>query len=634
VCGICGLVNLDVARPADQPLLAAMTDSLAHRGPDGEGVRADGPAGLGHRRLAIIDTSAAAAQPLGNEDGSVWLVCNGEVYNHLELRERLEARGHRFRSRSDSEVVLHLYEEEGDACVRRLRGMYAFAVWDGPRRRLLLGRDRFGQKPLYFGFGDGRVVFASEIRTLLLARDLERSISAAAIDRFLALGYVPGPETVFDGVRSLEPGSVAVIEDGTLTVSRYWQLPLPPEPAGAGAGSVADAEAELLARLRESVRLQLMSDRPLGAFLSGGLDSAVVVALMAEVSRAPVLTFSIGFSEPESDESPYARRVAAAVGSEHAEHTFSAAGVRRLPELVCALGQPFGDPSILPTDLLCRMTSARVKVALNGDGGDEGFFGYDRYVKHRVALAWGRVPRRLRQAAARAAGLVPRRPPWSGLPGRVADFLAFDPADEAELYCRWVLSWGRTDRQRLYAPAFAETVAGVGPEELVSRALGKAGGRGAVERALRADVATYLADDLLVKMDMASMAHGLEARSPFLDHELFEFVASLPVGLRLRGLSRKWLLKRVAAPHVPRETVRRAKRGFGIPVARWLRGELRDMLRETLLSRRAVERGMFVPSAVSELIDAHLTGREDHQYRLWNLLVLELWFSGVVDAAA
>jgi len=635
VCGICGIVNRDRQEPVDETLLEAMTAALAHRGPDGAGIHVDRSVGLGHRRLAIVDPSPAARQPMANEEGVLWLVCNGEIYNHLALRRELEARGHRFRSRSDSEVVLHLYEELGEACVDRLRGMFAFALWDGTRDRLILARDRLGQKPLYYAETSRRVLFASEIKGLLEANDLDRSVRLSAIDLFLSLGYVPGPDTAFRGVRRLPPGTLAVVEGGTVRERSFWSLPLPPESGEPARLDRAEVEHELLHRLREAVRLRLMSDRPLGAFLSGGIDSGLVVALMREFSPGPVSTFSVAFTERDLDESRFSRRIAQALGTTHEEHLFTADHAAALPEVVRMLDQPFGDPSILPTEYLSRMATRRVKVVLNGDGGDESFFGYDRYVKQRVARLCSGIPVFLRRGAAAALSrAVPGRLPGSSLSKRLAGFLRFESTSEAELYSRWIVFFDRAARSKLYSPELCAVVGGGGAEALVLHEMARRGGRSEVERALRTDIATYLPDDLLVKMDMATMAHGLEARSPFLDHEFMEYVAGLPVALRLRGLRRKWILKKVAAPMLPREIVDRPKRGFGIPVAKWLRGELKELLCDTLSSQRARQRGYFEQARVEELISQHLSGREDWQFQLWNLLVLELWHRGVVDEPA
>jgi asparagine synthase (glutamine-hydrolysing) len=633
MCGICGAAWSVPDRAVDDPALRAMTDRLAHRGPDDQGFYRDDHAALGFRRLAIVDL-AGGHQPLTNEDGTVWVVFNGEIYNFPALRHRLEARGHALRSAGDTEVLVHLYEDEGPAFFRLLRGMFALAIWDAPRRRLVLGRDRLGQKPLLYRLDRDRVLFASELKALLTrpASEVPRRVDRHALDRYLTFGYVPHPATILQGVYKLPPAHWAVWHEGRLTLERYWEpdwdaeIDRPPEE---------DAE-RLRALLAEAVREQMMSDVPLGAFLSGGIDSTIIVGLMQQASSRPVKTFSIGFDDPAFDESRYAELAAAHLGTEHHAFLVEPKAWETIPALAEQFDEPFADSSALPTWHVAEQTRRHVTVALTGDAGDELFGGYDRY---RALLLTGYADRLPRAARAWLGGPLARSLPASARAKtrlrrvrRLLEGIADRPESR---YLRWMTLFDEPSRAALYSDDFlGELAAGMNgddesdPARVLGRALGVAPRRDPITRAMIADLLTYLPGDLLHKVDMASMAHSLECRGPFLDHRVVELALAMPLRrkLRLRGGRSKVVLKQAFADLLPPPIRTRAKMGFGVPIDRWFRGELKDELRGVLLDPVTLGRGLFRPESVRTLIDEHTNGLRDHAYKLWGLLMLELWF--------
>ncbi|HYB74651.1 MAG TPA: asparagine synthase (glutamine-hydrolyzing) [Candidatus Sulfotelmatobacter sp.] len=627
MCGICGVLNFDPAAPVDPAVLKGMADLLAHRGPDGEGFHRHGPIGLGHRRLAIIDLSDAAAQPMANEDESLWIVFNGEIYNFQSLRDDLLRRGHTFRSKSDTETILHLYEEEGEGCLRHLRGMFAFALWDSRRRRLFLARDRVGKKPLFYWHRPGRAfAFASEPKAFVADPAFRAEPDAEALWHFLTFQYIPAPWSGFRAVRKLPPAHYLVLEGDRLDIHRYWDLRYTPKR---GESALALA-AELGARLREAVRLRLISDVPLGAFLSGGVDSGAVVALMAEVGTGPLRTFSIGFPEADYDELRYARLVAERFQTEHHELVVRPDALAILPRMVWHYNEPFGDSSAVPSFYLAEMTRRGVTVALNGDGGDESFAGYPRYLALRRSRGFDYIPRGVRPGLAWAASHLPAGRA-KGFLSRAAQFLAAQDPDPERRYARWLVHFDHALKPRLCTPEFQAQAGGADSVDLVVAAYARSDGTDLIDRTLHVDVQTYLPDDLLVKMDIATMAHSLEARSPFLDHELMEFAASLPPDLKLHGRTGKKVLKSLLRPLLPPALLHRPKMGFGVPIDHWFRGPLRDVLREVLLSSRCLGRGYLRPPMVQKMTEEHIAGRRNWHYHLWDLLVLELWFRTFID---
>jgi asparagine synthase (glutamine-hydrolysing) len=620
MCGIAGIVAAPGEAPARETL-QAMGDAIAHRGPDDATVAVYGRAGLSFRRLAIIDV-AGGAQPLEGEDGRRHVILNGEIYNHLELRAELEALGHRFRTHSDVETVVHGYEQWGDAVVARLRGMFALALWDETRERLLLARDRLGKKPLVYHEARGRLAFASEIQSLLRLPGIPREADLEGIHDYLTYQYVPHPRTGFKGIRKLPPAHLLVYEDGHARVEPYWTVSFQPTLAI----SEEDAAVEVRRLLREAVRVRLMSEVPLGAFLSGGIDSSAVVALMAEFG--PVKTFTVGFEDEDFSELPFARQVAKRYGTDHHEFVVRPHAAEVLPRLVEHYGEPYADSSALPTYYLSKVTSDHVTVALDGDGGDELFAGYPRYAALPLYRWLGRVPpsRAVSRAAEAVAG--------SRLPARARRFLRALSARPEESYARTISYFSPEEKTALYSEEMKAAVGGIDSFSWLYGLYARADAPDLLGRTLQVDLLSYLPDDLLAKVDIASMANGLEARSPFLDHPLVEFAARLPSRFKRRRGRGKRVLRRAIADLLPPSLLDRPKMGFGVPISRWFRGELRPLLQDVLLSDTAARRPFFRPEATRALIDDHLAGRRDHGQRLWALLTLELWCRRFLEGGA
>jgi asparagine synthase (glutamine-hydrolysing) len=620
MCGIACVLHDDPVRPVDPGLLRRMSDRIAHRGPDAEGFHLEGPVGLASRRLAIIDLQTGQ-QPITDEDGGIWVVFNGEIYNHPELRERLMARGHRLRTRSDTETLVHLYQDHGDDLVKHLRGMFAFALWDGPRRRLLLARDRVGKKPLFYARTPGAFVAASEIKALLPHPGVDTTLDLEALDRYLTYQSVPAPYSIYRGVRKLPPAHLMVVENGRIATRRYWQVPTR-EPLQI---DETECREEILRLLREATRMRLISEVPLGAFLSGGIDSSLVVALMQEASSRPVKTFSIGFEEEEFSELPHARAVARHVGTEHHEFIVRPDAVDLLPRLVRAYDEPFADSSSLPSFYVARETRRHVTVALNGDGGDEAFAGYTRYLPQAFYRFTDRVPPALLRALASAAALAGPLVRRVRLARRAAGVMQRAALSPLERYARTIVYFNEDQKRDLYDPGFARAVAGADPLSHLRLAFERDGAPTLLDRLLAADLETYLPDTLLVKMDIACMANSLEARSPFLDHVLVEFAARVPARLKVRGWTPKYVLRRAGEGILPPAILARGKQGFAIPLDRWFRNDLKAYAADALLAPRALARGYFREEAVRRLLRDHEGGLADHGPRIWALLALEIW---------
>ncbi len=637
MCGIAGFLSAGPAPLAAEleARLWRMIAPLRHRGPDDHGVWTDGRAGLAHSRLSIIDLSPAAHQPMATADGSVWITYNGEVYNFAEIRSELAALGYVFRSRSDTEVVVNGWHAWGPRIFSRLRGMFALALWDRRARRLILARDRIGKKPVYWMRTRSALVFGSEIKALHTWPDVPRMPDLSAIDHFLTLQYVPAPMTAFAGVNKLPAAhylTVAVDGDGCLgepELVRYWELPHP--NASSARRKPAELRRELVERLEQAVRLRLISDVPLGAFLSGGVDSSAVVAMMARAGGGPVKTFSIGFADKHYDETRYARMVAQSYGADHHELIVEPDAVAVLPRLVWHYGEPFADPSAVPTWYVAEMARRDVTVALTGDGGDECFLGYGRYKAMHWLAQLDRLPAAARAGIARLLGIAP-----SGLQrrfklGRIRGVLTAPVSSPARRYLPTIAFFADGDKDAGYGEAMRGLLAHP-VADLLAPYFGAA--RSLVGGANNADIHTYLPDDLMVKVDVAGMAHGLEVRSPLLDHELVEWAAALPETVRMKRGALKALFKSAMEPYLPREVLYRPKRGFGCPIDRWFRSELKEMAYDVLLSQSARQRGLFRPDYVRRLLDEHCAGRFDHQNRLWALLMLESWFRMWIDAPA
>jgi asparagine synthase (glutamine-hydrolysing) len=627
MCGLCGILNRDGA-PVPRDVLTAMNALLVHRGPDQGREIVEGVCGLANRRLAILDLSPSGALPMCSSDGAsaagITMAYNGEVYNFPDLRHTLEAQGETFHSTSDAEAVIALYRRHGLDFLAHLRGMFALALWDAPNQTLVLARDRLGKKPLYYYLDDHRLVFASEIKALLAHPDVPRTPARATLPLLLGYGYVPAPQTAFEGIRMLPPGHRLVVRDGIVTESAYW---MPPHAASSDPAARAEDWLDAVRdKLDEAVRIRLLSDVPLGAFLSGGLDSSLIVALMARHMSEPVKTFAIGFTgEASFDETAYARRVADLLGTDHHEFIVEPDAIDLLPFLVWHHDQPFADSSAIPTYLVSKHTRDRVTVALTGDGGDELFAGYERFYAATLAARYRRLPRFVRGSVAAAVRLLPEATSYHGVAQRARRFVNGAALPPALAYFDWV---------RLFDDALlADVLAGQGdvdPGADFASHFDPHDPRDFTAQLLDVNLTTYLPDDLLIKTDRSSMAASLEARAPFLDHELLELVARIPVNLKLRGSTTKYLLKEAARGLLPDDIIDRQKHGFGVPVGRWFREDLRDYAREILLDSRA-DRGYFRPDAVRTLLDEHASGQRNHGQRIWLLLTLEWWHRLFID---
>jgi len=632
MCGITGAVWLDPGKALDGDTLQRMTGVLRHRGPDDSGAYAvefqTRPASeatpgvaLGHRRLSIIDL-AGGHQPLANEDESVWVVFNGEIYNFRELRRRLEGAGHRFRTAGDTEVIVHLYEEEGPDCLRHLNGMFALAVWDAARQQLLLARDRLGQKPLVYREEPGRLLFASELKSLLEVPGVPRELDPQAIDAYLTYQYVPHPRTMFRGLAKLPPGHCAVYRDGRLQLHPYWD----PDFNVEDNRPIEEHVEHLRGLLTSSVEMRLQSDVPLGAFLSGGIDSTIIVGLMQKLSGEPVRTFSIGFPVAEYDETRYARLAAEHFGTVHQEFRVEPDAVEVLDRLVWHYDEPFADSSAVPTWYVAKLTRQQVTVALTGDGGDELFLGYPRYRAVRLADRFDRLPAALRRVlASRFWQKLPASGRQKSFMRRLKRFLEVLGQSPQRRYLDWIAIFNETRRAELYSDEFLATLPDADPIEFLAAAFARSTARDPVTSTSLTDLVTYLPCDLMTKVDIASMAHGLECRQPFLDHRVVELAARIPAEQKLRGRRDKRVLLQAFGDLLPRPIRRRSKMGFGVPLDAWFRNELKDYARDVLLDPSTLARGHFRPQALSRLLDEHQSGRFDHSYRLWALLVLELW---------
>ena len=622
MCGIAGIVDLRGHRPIDPALLSRMTDSLSHRGPDDAGFHLVPGVGLGHRRLSIIDLSGGR-QPLYNEDRSVVVVYNGEIYNFQELAKRLMETGHHFQTRCDTEVIVHAWEQWGEDCVEHFRGMFAFALWDEGRETLFLARDRLGIKPLYYAvLADGLVVFGSELKALLVHPDLPREIDLGAVEDYFAYGYVPDPKTIYRGVNKLAPGHVMSFRRGVPsgTGRAYWDLAFRARD-DIGENEVGEA---LIENLREAVRIRMIADVPLGAFLSGGVDSSGVVAMMADVSSVPVDTCSIGFRQPQFDESRFASRVAEHCRTRHHMRQVEANSFDLVDRLAGLYDEPFADSSAMPTYRVCALARERVTVALSGDGGDELFAGYRRYLWHvREERVRRRIPSFLRRPIFGMAGSLYPKLDWAPKPLRAKSTLEALARDSVGGYFHSVSIFPDRLRRELYSSDMRRGLAGYHAVEVIRRHMARAPAEHPLERVQYVDFKTYLPGDILTKVDRASMAHSLEVRVPILDHRFVEWATGLPVGLKLRGREGKYILKKSLERFVPHDVLYREKMGFAVPLAEWFRGSLRAQLRDVLTGPTLAETGMFDMNVVRGLVDAHQSGLRDHSAALWALVMFD-----------
>ena len=644
MCGICGEWWIDPrSERVEAHALHRMSTTLSHRGPDGQGIylhgangrwlldpddrealeRTRGRVGFAHRRLSVIDLTTGR-QPMTNEDGSIWVVFNGEIYNFRELRAELEASGHFFSTRSDTEVLLHLYEQHGDECARWLNGMFAFALWDERRERMLLARDQFGIKPLFYTWNGRRLLFASELKALAVALG-ERQVDYQALHDYLSLNYIPGPRTIYRDISKLQPGHLLIGDRNGISIRRYWDAPFAEaRSVRARLANTEELAEELLGRLRRAVRAQMVSDVPLGVFLSGGLDSSTLVALASEVSDQPVRTFSIGFKDPSYSELEGARLVASRFGTEHTDLVLNGDAHELVPELVRSFDEPFADSSAIPTYYVSRLARSSVTVALGGDGGDEVFAGYHTYVAAKLAQRYRQLPRIVRR------GLV--SPLVRLLPSSEAkvsvDYMAKRFVNGAELpeeraHFSWKEIFSEDAKAELYAdPRSGETADSF---ETFAGHFAQCSQRELLDRLQYVDIKVYLPDDILVKVDRMSMAHSLEVRVPFLDLDVVEFAASLPVRARVNGWTKKYLLRQAVRRLLPSQIINGRKRGFNVPLAGWMRRELRDLVHDYLAPATIERQGWFKPQAVAELVRRHQSGTVDYGRNLWALLILGIW---------
>jgi asparagine synthase (glutamine-hydrolysing) len=624
MCGIVGIARADRG-PVEHELLERMCEAQVHRGPDARGLHIEDGVGLGIQRLRVIDL-ATGDQPIYNEDRSVVVVLNGEIYNYRELRERLRGNGHSFDTEGDTEVIVHLYEERGPACVRELHGMFAFALWDNRRRQLLLARDRVGKKPLFFSERFGALSFASELAALMQDDEIPRAIDHHAIDAYLAYGYVPAPLSAFAAVRKLMPASTLTYRDGVATIERYWRLDYSRKQAPR---PVQDVEEELRATIRRAVRRRMVADVPTGAFLSGGIDSSAVVAAMAEASSRPVKTFSIGFEEERFNELPNARIVAREFATDHHELLVRPDAIEILPKVIRHYGEPFADPAAIPSFYLARFAREHVTVALNGDGGDESFAGYQRYTTNLLLSRLDRLPIELRRIAAAAGRRACAGGDLRSLRSRLGRLAVASALDRESRYLAQRSVFTAAERAELFTPEYSALLGSSRAADALLGPWRSSTASDLLDQFLDVDVNGYLPDDLLAKIDIATMAYSLEGRSPLLDHELMEFAASLPAGLKAEGGQRKRILRSALRGWVPDEILDGSKRGFELPLAQWFRGDLRDYAYDVLLDTACTARGWCRESELRRLLDEHTSCARDHGRRIWTLLMLELWYQDI-----
>jgi asparagine synthase (glutamine-hydrolysing) len=637
MCGIVGIFDPKGQRPIDQGLLSRMNDSQLHRGPDDDGLFVDPGIGLGFRRLAIIDLSGGH-QPLFNEDHSVVIVFNGEIYNYQKLVPVLEARGHVFRTRSDTEVIVHAWEEWGPACVDRLRGMFGFAIWDKRQQTLFLARDRLGEKPIYYSeLPDGTFIFGSELKSLLTHPAATRRLDPHAIEDYFAYGYVPDPKSIYQGIRKLPPGHTMTLRRGAPVAAphAYWDVAFRTQAPR----DEREIVEELSARLRDAVDMRMVADVPVGAFLSGGVDSSGVVALMAGLSREPVNTCSISFGQKEYDESRYAQAVATRYKTRHHVRQVTEDDFELVDRLAQFYDEPFADSSAMPTYRVCQLARERVTVALSGDGGDEVFAGYRRYRWHHYEeLVRGAIPAALRRPLFGFLGSVYPKADWAPRPLRAKSTLQAIARDSVDAYFRSVGLATDEMRSRLFSASFSRQLQGYNAREVLEGHMRDAPADDHLAQIQYADLKTYLSGDILVKVDRASMANSLEVRVPILDHELIEWAAGLPLALKLKGGEGKYVFKKALEPLVPHELLYRPKMGFSIPLARWFRGPLRQRLRDALSGPTLGDAGVFDMGYLTTLVDQHQAGIRDHSAALWSLLMFESFLrqvhNGEIDRAA
>jgi len=649
MCGICGEINFHQGPRTE--IIHKMCDVLKHRGPDDEGMvfirgnqyleikepsefgslKNNFEVALGHRRLSIIDLSKAAHQPMCNEDGSIWIVFNGEIYNFQDLRKGLEKKGHLFKSNSDTEVILHAYEEWDVECLNRFRGMFALAIWDSNLRRLFMARDRLGKKPLVYFHKGGHLIFASEIKAILQGPDIERKVNLYALHNYLTYQYVPSPDTIFEGIKKLPPAHYLLYDHlGNISIERYWKLHF--TPTQNTDNDLSEWCDRIRTELEESVKLRLISDVPLGAFLSGGIDSSLVVGMMAKLSGKPVKTFSIGFEEKDFDELSYAKLVSDHFATEHHEFVVRPNAIEILPELVWHYNEPFADSSAIPTYYVANVTKNYVKVVLTGDAGDENFAGYQRYLWSKWVALFTKIPEKVRKQLMPAFLRVISSFRWKEKTlNRLVDFMESLSADQARNYAEQIKIFNAKEKGDIYSEDFGKNLENMNPLDFLLKKFEEVETEDLLDKLLYVDIHSYLPEDLLVKMDIATMANSLEARLPFLDYKFMELAARIPSHLKLKGSMTKFILKKTFPDLLPPAILKRKKMGFGVPVSRWFRNELKGYVYEILLDSKALNRGYFRERGIRHLLDEHIALRYDHSAKIWALLILEIWFRVFMD---
>lgn len=624
MCGICGYIHLDKAKRPSESILKAMTDTLAMRGPDDEGLYIKDNVALGHRRLSIIDLRTGH-QPIFNEDNSIAIVYNGEAYNFTEIKDVLLKKGHRFRTHSDTEVVVHAYEEYGEDCLKLLNGMFAFAIWDSKKESLFIARDRFGKKPLYYGEFDNQFIFGSELKAILKHPSVKREIDFSALSKYLAYEYVPSPYSIFKNIRKLEAGSKLVLKDGNIKVGRYWDMEFPRQ----GRFDLKASEERLVELLRESVRKRLVSDVPLGVFLSGGIDSSSVVAMMAQVMEPKeIKTFSIGFKEKSFDESSDARLVAKYFGTDHHEQILSPGTMLEVfPDILDFLDEPFADSSIIPTYLVSKFTRAHVKVALGGDGGDELFLGYPSFLAHELNGYLKKIPAPLRNIPLKLlAGATAASTDYMSLNFKIKRFIRGMNFPDDVRHQAWIGSFTPPEQDKLFLARKELNKSGDDIYETTKRLFHGAGKLSPLDRAIYIYVKTYMSDDILAKVDRASMANSLEVRAPFLDPDFAGFAAGIPPAFKLRGLTTKWILKSAMKKYLPASILTKRKQGFAVPVAKWMKEDLKPMLLKAFAKEKIAREGIFDYSYIENMLNEFVNNKEDTRKEIWTLFMFEMWY--------
>ena len=622
MCGIAGKLTFKSGEKVSPELLESMCNSIAHRGPDDAGYYINGAIGLGHRRLSIIDLDSGH-QPISNEDGTIWVVFNGEIYNYIELRDGLIARGHQFRTSTDTEDIVHLYEEHGPEFVTVLRGMFAIALWDDNGKQLILARDRVGKKPLYYAhIPEAGLIFGSEIKAILQDPDISRRLDTQALDAYVSLLYVPHALTMFDGIKKLPPAHVLICSQDKVVIKEYWDLIF----QESAERNLSDYLEELEHVINEAVKIRLRSDVPLGAFLSGGIDSTYIVRAMSQQLSQPVVSCAVGFSEEEHNELPYARRVAKRLGCAHHEQIITPDIEDLIPKLIRFFDEPFADSSAIPTYYVSQMARQHVTVALSGDGGDELFAGYSRHALQRLEA---RVRRLITPRGARALEHIHGYFP--NLPGRNTFRKLGMTPDRSYAFKHCGFLFNEDAKKNLYGDVLQKACHEFDVMAPFQSYYERCSAVDPLDKALYVDIKTYLPDDILVKVDRMSMAHALEVRAPFLDHKVLEFSATIPSSLKLRGRTTKYLLKQSLAGDVPPEVITRKKHGFTMPLAEWLRKDLREMVEECLFSPRAIQRGLFRTTSLRSLWCRHLSQQHDYSHQIWLLMMLELWHREYLD---